>query len=88
MSILTPLPPAQPLWKRAFFAMPLVGWIARDVLYGAADNIYYLLVILATVVILSVVTWGLPARVLMAVASVPVYFVFLVVIASPWTPNE
>lgn len=88
MSILTPIPPATPLYKRAFFAIPLVGWLARDVLYGDHDNIYYLLVIIATLIIVSVATWGLPALVLMAVFAVPIYFVFLIIVASPWTPNE
>mgnify|MGYP000125929509 CR=1 FL=1 len=88
MSILTPIPPAMPFWKRAFFAIPVIGWLARDVMYGARDNIYYLLVIVATLIVLSVATWGLPALVVKAVFFVPLYFIFLVVVGAPWTPNE
>ena len=88
MSILTPIPPAMPFYKRAFFAIPVVGWLARDVLYGDHDNIYYLLVIIATLLIVSFSIWGLPALVLIALFIVPFYFVFMIVVASPWTPNE
>lgn len=85
---MTPIPPSMPLYKRAFFAIPVIGWLARDVLYGDSDNIYYLLVIIATLVILSVSIFGLPGLVVKAVFSVPIYMLFLVIVASPWTPNE
>ena len=88
MSILTPIPPALPLHKRAFFSIPLIGWLARDVLYGDSDNIWYLLVVIVTLVLCAVLTWGLPALVLTAVAFVPVMFCFLIFVASPYTPNE
>lgn len=88
MSILTPIPPAMPLHKRAFFSIPVIGWLARDVLYGDHDNIYYLLVIIATLLVVSVSLWGLPALVMIALGIVPFYFAFMIVVASPWTPNE
>ena len=88
MSILTPVPPRQSFAKRAFFAIPVIGWLARDVMYGTPDNIWYLMVIIVTGLILAVATWGLPALVVTAVAFVPIYFAFLIVVASPWTPNE
>ncbi len=87
MSILTPVPPHQSFAKRAFFAVPVIGWLARDVMYGDADNIWYLMVIIATALILAVAAWGLPALVVSALAVVPIYFVLMIVIASPWTPN-
>lgn len=88
MSIVTPIPPQTPFLKRAFYAIPVIGWIARDVMHGDSDNIYYLLVILATLIILSVSIWGLPALVMKAVFVVPIYFAVLIFIASPWMPNE
>lgn len=88
MSILTPIPPAMPFYKRAFFSVPVIGWLARDVLYGDHDNIYYFMVIVVTLLIGAVLTWGLPALVVIAVSFVPVYFGLLVFIASPWMPNE
>ncbi|MBT8412057.1 MAG: hypothetical protein KJP02_09705 [Octadecabacter sp.] len=86
--MLTPLPPSLPLAKRAFYSIPVVGWLARDVMYGDHDNIYYLLVIIATAVIISFSIWGLPALVIKALIAVPFYMLFLIVVASPWTPNE
>lgn len=88
MSILTPIPPALPFHKRAFFSIPLVGWLARDVMYGDPDNIWYFLVIVVTLLIGAVITWGLPALVLAAVGFVPIYFGFLIFIASPYMPND
>ena len=83
MSILTPVPPSVPWPARAFFHLPVIGWMARDVAFGSADNLWYALVIALTVLILSVATWGLPALVMVALAFVPVMFTFLVVIARP-----
>ena len=40
MSILTPIPPALPWYARLFFAIPLLGWIARDVAFGHPENLY------------------------------------------------
>lgn len=63
-------------------ATPIVGRVIRDI-ERDVDAIYYLLVILLTVVILAVKTWGLPALVLTALALVPVMFVLLVILARP-----
>lgn len=86
--MLTPIPANKPFVQRAFFNIPVIGWLARDVMYGDHDNIYYLLVIIATVLICSVATWGLPALVVIAVSVVPIYFAVLIFIASPWMPND
>lgn len=83
MSILTPIPPALPRVQRAFFSVPVIGWLARDVLYGDHDNVYYLLVILITLLFGAVSLWGLPALVFAALATVPVYFLVLIIIAAP-----
>lgn len=86
--MLTPIPENKPFVQRAFFNIPVIGWLARDVMYGDHDNIYYLLVIIATVLIGAVATWGLPALVVIAVSVVPIMFAVLVFIASPYVPNE
>lgn len=83
MSLLTPVPPALPLAQRLFYAVPVLGWIARDVAFGTSDNIWYALVIALTALVLAVATWGLPALVLAALALVPVCFGFLIVLARP-----
>lgn len=66
--------------RRALFAIPVIGWIARDLLEGAADNIYYLLAAFVSLVVVAVMTWGLPALAMTALAMVPVMFVVLILI--------
>jgi hypothetical protein len=83
MSILTPIPPAQPWYAKAFYNLPLIGWLARDIAFGDSDNIWYFLVIVLTVLVLSVATWGLPALVLIALAYVPVHMGLMVILARP-----
>lgn len=63
-----------------FYRIPVFGWIARDVIHGSRDNILYLLVILATLLVLAVKTWGLVALGLTALAMVPVMFTILILI--------
>lgn len=68
------------LGLRLFLSIPLIGTIARDLLYGDADNIYYFLVILLTIEVVLVMTYGLPALAMTALAAVPVYMVILILI--------
>jgi hypothetical protein len=67
--------------SRGFFRLPVVGWIARDIARDP-DSIWYALVILLTILILAVKTWGLVALTLTAVAMVPVMFVILIAITQ------
>jgi hypothetical protein len=67
--------------SRGFFRVPVVGWIARDIARDP-DSIWYALVILLTILILAVKTWGLVALSLTAVAMVPVMFVILIAITQ------
>lgn len=68
------------VFKRGFYAIPVFGWIARDVIEGDADNIWYLAVILATVWIFSILQWGLPALALPAIVLAPICLVLLVLL--------
>jgi len=70
--------PSAPL--RILLSLPVIGWVARDLLYGSSDNIYYLLVVLASLLILAVATWGLPALTMTALAAVPVIWIVLLLI--------
>ena len=70
--------PATATLKRAFYAIPVIGWIARDVIEGDPENIWYLGVILATLWILAVAQWGLPALTLPAVVLAPLCLLLLV----------
>lgn len=83
MRILTPVPPTLSLSARAFYAIPVIGWIARDVIFGDKDNIWYALVIILTAFLLAITTWGLPALVLSALALVPLCFLVLIVMSRP-----
>ena len=60
-------------------ALPLIGFIARDIARDI-NVVFYLLTIFATLLTLAVMTWGLVALTLTAVAFVPVYFTLLVLI--------
>jgi hypothetical protein len=63
-----------------YFRIPLFGWIARDLVHGGRENILYFLVILLTLLVLAVKTWGLVALGLTALATVPVIFATLILI--------
>lgn len=64
--------------SRRFYAVPVIGWIARDVIEGDADNKWYLAAIMLTALVLSVATWGPAALVLLALTAVPVCMLTLV----------
>jgi hypothetical protein len=83
MSILTPVPPHAPFAARLFYAIPLIGWIARDVVFGDKDNIWYALAILATIWIFAIMTWGYVAIIIPYLAMVPVCFFFIIVMSRP-----
>lgn len=58
MSIITPIPPKLPLYQRVFFNIPVLGWMARDVIYGDRDNLIWAMVIAAALWLLAVAQWG------------------------------
>lgn len=70
------LPTGTPLAYR----LPILGRIARETAEGDADNKWYLIAGLLSAIAAAVITWGLPALVVAAVAAVPVCFVMLVLI--------
>jgi hypothetical protein len=66
--------------RRAFYSVPVIGWIARDLFEGDADVIYYLLAAVLSLWAIAVMTWGLPALTLPALFMVPVIVVCLLLI--------
>lgn len=58
MSIITPIPPQLPLYQRLFFNIPVLGWMARDVIYGDRDNVVWAGVIFAAIWLWAVAQWG------------------------------
>lgn len=67
---------------RVLRALPVIGRVIRDV-EREVDTIYYVFVILLTMMVLAVQTWGLAALVVSAVAFVPVMFTLLIWITLP-----
>lgn len=68
--------------RRALYAVPVLGQVARDIARDV-DAAVYAVVIFVTLVILAVMTWGLPALVVTAVTLVPVMFVLLIWVTLP-----
>jgi hypothetical protein len=66
--------------RNPFYAIPVFGWIARDLKEGGPDTIYYLLVALLTLLVLAVKTWGVVALTMTALTMVPVVMVLLILI--------
>lgn len=68
-----------PAALRGRYALPIVGWITRDIPRGV-DNVFYALAIVLTLLVLAVITWGVVALAMTALAMVPVMFVVLILI--------
>lgn len=68
---------AAPRASSLFYAIPVFGWIAKDIARDI-DSALYAVVIALTGVILAVMTWGLPALVLCALMLVPLVFTLLI----------
>lgn len=76
---MTDLAPA-PAPRRWYFHIPVLGWVARDLARDFQGNIWYAIVMALSLVAMAVMTWGLPALGLIALAAVPVIFVLLIAI--------
>lgn len=61
--------------------IPFVSRIGRELASGEPETLIAFLVILVTVLVLAVRTWGLVALGLTALAMVPVVFVLLITIS-------
>lgn len=80
MSILTPIPRHTPWYARILLSIPLIGWMARDVLFGDKDNIWYALVAVLSVWVIAIVQIGILALYLPMVMLTPVCFVMLILL--------
>jgi hypothetical protein len=72
------MPPAATAHQR-LHSVPVLGWVLRDIAQDP-DSIWYALVILLTILVLAVKTWGIMALSLAALAMVPVIFALLILI--------
>lgn len=62
--------------------IPVLGHLARAVGQDISV-IFYLITIFVTAVVLAVMTWGLAALVLTALAAVPLMFAWFIIISLP-----
>lgn len=60
--------------------IPFLGWMARDIRRNGIENFYYGLVMIVTLLVIAVKTWGLVALGLTAVMTVPFIFVCLILL--------
>ena len=79
--------PRPSLPMRALYAVPLIGWVAKDISRDV-ENAYYAVVILITLEVLAVMTWGLVALTMTALCMVPVMFAVFVYICWPFPPRK
>ena len=73
-------PTRLPLWQRLFFAVPVIGWIAKDLVFGDKNNIWFALIAFVSLWLSSALVFGLPGLYVPALALVPVIFVVLLFI--------
>ncbi len=73
--------PRLPRHERIIYAIPLIGWMLKDVVHGDTDNIYYFIATLVMLWVLAIVMFGYPAIIIPALALVPVIFAVLVIIS-------
>lgn len=75
-------PPSLPLWQRLFFKIPVIGWVARDLLFGDKNNVWFAIIGFVSLWMSAALTFGLPGLYLPAVALVPVIFIVLLLITK------
>ncbi|MGV8987097.1 MAG: hypothetical protein ACOH2H_12530 [Cypionkella sp.] len=71
---------SQSLPARLYYALPIVGPVTRAI-EKDINLIWYVLVILLTVLVLAVKTWGLVALTMAALAMVPVMLLIIIAIS-------
>ncbi len=75
-------PVRRPFLQRLFYAIPVIGWVARDVAEGDAENLYYAIALFAMLWALSVIFFGIPGLYIPALILVPVVWVILLLITT------
>ncbi|MFN4129768.1 MAG: hypothetical protein ACK4GC_08120 [Paracoccaceae bacterium] len=82
MTQTTPSVPRLTPGQRILFGIPVIGRIAREVSQDV-NNVFYLLVVVITLVVLAFWVWGPVAVTLTALLLVPLMFLFFVAISWP-----
>ena len=60
-----------PLYERAIYAVPLLGWMLKDVIHGDRANKWWFLLALVSTWGMGILAFGVPALVVPVVAVVP-----------------
>jgi hypothetical protein len=68
-------------WLRFLLAIPVIGWFAKDLLFGDKDNIWHALVAFVSLWLSAILVFGVPGLYLPALALVPVMFIILLLIS-------
>lgn len=66
--------------SRLFYAIPLIGWIARDLKEGGVSAFTYFLINCALLWIGAIALFGYPAIIIPALTVVPLMFVLLILL--------
>lgn len=66
--------------ERMIYAVPVIGWMLKDVVHGAKDNIYYFLFSILALWGMAIFYFGYPALILPLLAVLPVVFTLLILI--------
>jgi hypothetical protein len=69
-----------PLWERLIYAVPLIGWMLKDVVHGDPDNLYHFLFAVVCLWAIAGLQFGLVGVALPAVALGPLILLGLVVL--------
>ena len=69
-----------PMGERLVYAVPVLGWMLKDVVHGARDNIYYFLFAVLALWGIAIFAFGYAALILPLLALLPVVFVTLILI--------
>lgn len=73
-------PSKLPFWQRVVFAIPVFGWVAKDITFGDRNNLWFAIIAFVSLWLSSALVFGLPGLYLPALALVPFIFVTLIFI--------
>ncbi|SLN34908.1 hypothetical protein PSA7680_01649 [Pseudoruegeria aquimaris] len=78
---MTSIAARRPFWQRLVFALPVFGWILKDYHEGQDANIWYHIITVVSLWLISGLTFGIVGIAIPAVMAVPVMFLVLVLIS-------
>ena len=69
-----------PFWQRLFFAIPVFGWVAKDLVFGDRSNVWFALLGFVSLWLSCGLVFGPAGLALIALALVPIVFTVLILI--------